>query len=304
MRRLKFDLSVATDALLCPNPEEFYSRAYISETVAENFRTLPNVKASTELANVTFGQVLQASSCAFSAPTDTLDAKLIEVCSLSAMAQICQFDIEASFLSAQMAQGSNGNFEVANFMNYYWSEMSKNILEDIEQIRWQGDVTGTGVLALCDGYEKKLGADTGVVDVTAPTTVNSGNVLAYIQDVYEAAPTALLSGGSDLRMYVSRDVATAYLYATAAGNTVAFVTESLGLTYLSVPMVVCDGMSAGKVVFTDKNFLVYAFDAASDTTALRAVNLNDTTAEPYIRTRANMKVGFEILNPTQIVYGS
>jgi hypothetical protein len=304
MRRLKFDLSVATDALLCPNPEEFYSRAYISETVAENFRTLPNVKASTELANVTFGQVLQASSCAFSAPTDTLDAKLISVCSLSAMAQICQFDIEASFLSAQMAQGSNGNFEVANFMNYYWSEMAKNILEDIEQIRWQGDTTGTGVLALCDGYEKKLAADTGVVDVTAPTTVNSGNVLAYIQDVYEAAPTALLSGGSDLRMYVSRDVATAYLYATAAGNTVAFVTESLGLTYLSVPMVVCDGMSAGKVVFTDKNFLVYAFDAASDTTALRAVNLNDTTAEPYIRTRANMKVGFEILNPTQIVYGS
>lgn len=304
MRRLKFDLSVATDALLCPNPEEFYSRAYISETVAENFRTLPNVKASTELANVTFGQVLQASSCAFSAPTDTLDAKLIEVCSLSAMAQICQFDIEASFLSAQMAQGSNGNFEVANFMNYYWSEMAKNILEDIEQIRWQGDTTGTGVLALCDGYEKKLAADTGVVDVTAPTTVNSGNVLAYIQDVYEAAPTALLSGGSDLRMYVSRDVATAYLYATAAGNTVAFVTEALGLSYLSVPMVVCDGMSAGKVVFTDRNNLVYAFDAASDTTALRAVNLNDTTAEPYIRTRANMKVGFEILNPTQIVYGS
>ena len=305
MRRLKFDLSVATDALLCPNPEEFYSRAYISETVAENFRTLPNVKASTELANVTFGQVLQASSCSFSAPTDTLDAKLIEVCSLSAMAQICQFDIEASFLSAQMAQGSNGNFEVANFMNYYWSEMSKNILSDIEQIRWQGDATsGTGVLALCDGYEVKLGADTGVVDVTAPTTVNSGNVLAFIQDVYEAAPVELLSGGSDLRMYVSRDVATAYLYATAAGNTVAFVTEALGLTYLSVPMVICDGMSAGKVVFTDRNNLVYAFDAASDTTALRAVNLNDTTAEPYIRTRANMKIGFEILNPTQIVYGS
>jgi hypothetical protein len=304
MRRLKFDLSVATDALLCPNPEEFYSRAYISETVAENFRTLPNVKASTELANVTFGQVLQASSCAFSAPTDTLDAKLISVCSLSAMAQICQFDIEASFLSAQMAQGSNGNFEVANFMNYYWSEMAKNILEDIEQIRWQGDTTGTGVLALCDGYEKKLAADTGVVDVTAPTTVNSGNVLAFIQDVYEAAPVELLSGGSDLRMYVSRNVATAYAYAVSAGNTIAYLTEALPLTYLSVPMVICDGMSNDKVVFTDKNNLVYAFDAASDTTALRAVNLNDTTAEPYIRTRANMKVGFEILNPTQIVYGS
>jgi hypothetical protein len=55
MRRLKFDLSVAADALLCPNPEEFYSKAYITENVAENFRTLPSVKSSTKLSNVVFG---------------------------------------------------------------------------------------------------------------------------------------------------------------------------------------------------------------------------------------------------------
>lgn len=306
MRRLKFDLSVATDALLCPNPEEFYSRAYINETVAENFRTLPNVKSSTKLSNVTFGQVLQAEQCAFNAPTDTLDAKQIDVCGLSAMAQICQFDIESSWLSAQMAAGSNGNFEVSSFMNYYWAEMAKEISSDIEVIRWQGDTTGTGVVALCDGYEKKLAADTSVVDVTAPTNVTSANVLGFIQDMYEAAPTALLSGASsgDLRMYVSRNVATAYAYAVAAGNTIAYLTEALPMTYLGIRLVICDGMSDDKAVFTDKNNLVYAFDAASDTSALRAVNLNDTTAEPYIRTRANMKIGFEILNPSQIVYGS
>jgi len=306
MRRLKFDLSVATDALLCPNPEEFYSRAYINETVAENFRTLPNVKSSTKLSNVTFGQVLQAEQCAFNAPTDTLDAKEISVCGLSAMAQICQFDIESSWLSAQMAQGSNGNFEVSSFMNYYWSEMAKEIAEDVETIRWQGDTTGTGVVALCDGYEKKLAADTGVVDVTAPTNVDSTNVLGFIQDVYEAAPTALLSGSSagDLRMYISRNVATAYAYAVSSANTIAYLTEALPMNYLNIPIVIQDGMSSDKIVLADKNSLVYAFDAASDTSALKAVNLNDTTAEPYIRTRANMKIGFEILNPTQIVYGA
>lgn len=306
MRRLKFDLTVAADALLCPNPEEFYSRAYINETVAENFRTLPNVKSSTKLSNVTFGQVLQAESCAFTAPTDTLDAKEISVCGLSAMAQICQFDIESSWLSAQMAQGSNGNFEVSSFMNYYWSEMAKEIAEDIETIRWQGNTAGTGVVALCDGYEKKLAADASVIDVTAPTNVTSANVLGFIQDVYEAAPTALLSGASrgDLRFYVSRNVHTAYIYATAAGNTITYLTEQLPSTYLGIQLVVCDGMSDDKIVFTDKNNLVYAFDAASDTSALKAVNLSDTTAEPYIRTRANMKIGFEILNPSQIVYGA
>jgi len=302
--RLKFDLSVATDALLCPNPEEFYSKAYINETVADNFRTLPNVKSSTKLSNVTFGQVLQAENCGWNAPTDTLDAKEISVCGLSAMAQVCQFDIESSWLSAQMAAGSNGNFEVASFMNYYWGEMSKEIAEDIELIRWQGDTTGTGATVLCDGYEKKLAADTAVVDVTAPTNVTSANVLGFIQDMYEAAPTALLSGGSDLRMYVSRNVATAYAYAVAAGNTIAYLTEALPMQYLGIQLVICDGMSDDKAVFTSKNNLVYAFDALSDSSALKAVNLADTIAEPVIRTRANMKIGFEILNPSEIVYGS
>jgi hypothetical protein len=127
------------------------------------------VKSSTKLSNVVFGQILQAESCAFSAPTDTLDAKTINVTGLSAMMQLCQFDLESSWLSAQMAQGSNGNFEVSSFMNYYWGEAAKHISADIENIRWQGDTTGTGVTALADGYEKLLAADTGVVDVTAPT---------------------------------------------------------------------------------------------------------------------------------------
>jgi hypothetical protein len=35
---------------------------------------------------------------------------------------------------------------------------------------------------------------------------------------------------------------------------------------------------------------------------LRAINLADTVAEPVIRTRANMKVGFTHVNGTEIVF--
>ena len=30
IRNLKFDLDVDTNALLCPNPDEFYSKAYLT----------------------------------------------------------------------------------------------------------------------------------------------------------------------------------------------------------------------------------------------------------------------------------
>lgn len=305
-KKLHFDLTVNANALLCPNPEEFYSKSYIQETTPDNFRVVPNVKNSTKLAQMTFGQVLKAEACAFSAPTDTLDAIDVDVCGLSIMAQLCQFDIESSFLATQMASGSNGSFEVASFMAYYYDELAKSVSEDIELIRWQGDTTVTdATLSLCDGYEKLLGADTSVIDVAVVTGgVTSANVLAEIQSVYEAAPTALLSQGNDLRFYVSRNVATAYAYAVAAGNTIAYLTEALPMTYLGVPIVICDGMSDDKMVFASKWSLIYAFDALGDKDELRAINLKETTGDAYLRTRADLKIGFQIANGAEIVYYS
>ncbi len=55
---------------------------------------------------------------------------------------------------------------------------------------------------------------------------------------------------------------------------------------------------------TLKDDLVYAFDAEGDSKALKAVNLTDTVAEPYIRTRANVKAGFYYTNPEQIAVWS
>ena len=65
MRNLKFDLDVETNALLCPNPDEFYSKAYLTEDIADNYRTLPGIKSATKLANVTFGNLLAAQIAIF-----------------------------------------------------------------------------------------------------------------------------------------------------------------------------------------------------------------------------------------------
>lgn len=300
-RKLKFDLDVETNALLCANPEEFYSRAYLTDTTADNFRTLPGIKSATKLANVTFGNILQASTCNFSAPTDTLNAIDIDVCPLSAMAQICQFDLEQSFLALQMAKGSNGDFTVASFMSYYWDTMSKQIGEDIELIRWQGDTESeSAILSLCDGHLKKLCADTSVEGLYSGA-IDSTNVLAKMQAVWTAAPSTVKFKKGDLRFYVSANVAQAYELAAATGNTQTYVTLPLGLSYLGIQVIVCEGMPDNTMILTLKNNLIYAFDAEGDSKTLKAVNLSDTVAEPYIRTRANLKVGFYHTNPTEIV---
>lgn len=310
MKELKFNLTVDSSALLCPNPTEFYGKAYISEVVANNYRTLPGVKYSTELATTQFSSILKASSCDFSAGDQVLSAITVSVESVSALAEICRFDVESSFLSLQMAKGNGASFEIADFMSFYWGELAKEIEAEIEGQRWRGNkstasFTGaTAYLKLVDGYEKLLAADATVIDVAAGS-VTSSNVLAEIAKVYSAmtvnAP-ALINRTQDLRLYVSANVAAAYRAAVAAGNTSSYLTKNLELTYLDIPMVVCPGMTSNRMVLTLKSNLIYAFDGEGDSKALKAVNLEDFTAEPKLRTRVNLKVGFNIVNGSEIVF--
>ena len=389
-RELKFDLEVENSALLNANPQEFYAKAYLDSDIVDNYRTLPSIKSKTKIASVLFGSLLKESGCNFDPSNDTLAAVEIDVCALSAMASICQFEIEQSFLSLQMTQGSNSDFTVQSFMSHYWSEMAAEIREEIELLRWQGDTEGTfsdeeEFLSLCDGYEKKLeagaigvtatlngtgtaaeltvnvtrkgaiesitvedggaysvapttvtlsgtGIGTGAtftiqttgsspnIEVTGITVTNGGknyptkvvkvtgtphtinNVLAEFAKAFTAIPKRLRRRKDLLRFYVNPVSADLYRQATAANNNVAYITKSLDLTYLDIKIVVCDGMSDNTMVVTRWSNLIYAFDGASDGEQLKAVNLSETVNEPVIRTRANLKVGFFILNNEEVVY--
>ena len=304
MRKLRFDLNNGANATLTPNAEAFYAQAYLgSSDIVDNFRTLPSVKFEVALGAVTFGDILQPSNCAFTAPTDTLSAKIMSVCALSAMAQICQFELEQSFVSLQMAQGSNGDFTVANFMNFYWSEMANSINGSIETLRWQGDTGGIAPLDLCDGYEVQLGADVDVIPYSMTATPTFAQLLTDLEAAFALVPANIASRTADLRIYLPTQLVNIYRLGVASGNTNAYITQDLSLTYLGIKIVLCPGMSNDHLVITLKDNLIYLFDAESDPSDLRAVNLSDTVAEPYLRTRANMKVGFNYVNPTDIVYG-
>jgi hypothetical protein len=312
MRKLRFDLNIDASALLAPNAEAFYAQAYLGSTeIADNFRTLPGIKYKTKIGTVTFGTGLLATSpCNFpNLNTDDLSSHEVDVCALSAMAQVCQFDLEQSFVSLQMSAGSNGDFSVANFFNFYWSEMANAVNGQIEALRWKGDVLSVNPqLALCDGYEKQLAASELAGDVInggggSITTFSGATGLgAKLEAAFALVPAAIASRTADLRIYMPTQLVNIYRLGVASGNTQAYITQDLNLTYLGIKIVLCPGMSNNKFVITLKDNLIFAFDGEGDPSDLRAVNLSDTVAEPVIRTRANMKVGFSFVNPTDIVY--
>jgi hypothetical protein len=315
MRKLRFDLTIDPSAALAPNAEAFYAQAYLGSTeIADNFRTLPGIKYKTKIGTVTFGSgLLAASPCNFpNLNTDDLTSHEVDVCALSAMAQVCQFDLEQSFVSLQMAAGSNGDFSVANFFNFYWSEMANSVNASIEALRWRGDTNGVAPLDLCDGYEVQLDAalspPPGVLPVinggtgAITTFTGVGGLGAKLAAAFALVPASIASRTADLRIYMPTQLVNIYRLGVASGNTNAFITQDLSLTYLGIKIVLCPGMSNNKFVITLKDNLIFAFDGEGDPSDLRAVNLADTVAEPVIRTRANMKVGFSFVNQSDIVY--
>jgi hypothetical protein len=186
-------------------------------------------------------------------------------------------------------------------MSYYWNEMAMVIGQDIELLRWQGnDASEDPLLSLCTGYLFPMFYDaaiTGLYD----GVVTTSNVLTVMESVLNAAPNAIVRRKADLRFYVSTNVANAYELKAAQGNTQTYVTLPLGLTFLGINVVACEGMPDNTILLTLKNNLIYAFDAEGDSKALKAINLSDSVAEPVLRTRANMKVGFHYTNPSEIV---
>lgn len=299
-KKYKFDLNVDSSALLQANPIEFYARLYGMENAAGSYRVLAGVKNKTKIANVLFGQLMQSADCSF-APTDsTVSAIEIDVCPLSIQTSVCQYQLEQTWLADQMAKGSNSDFTVASFMAYFYEQMANKAHEELAKLMWQGDTDSEDTLLdKCDGWLKRLCGLNGVIraaggSVTASTVVDDlGDVLSLLPN--EVSTTAV-------RFKVSQNVATAYRIATASANTINYTTAALNLTFLDIPMDVEYGLPNDTIILTDPNNFIYALDAEGDIDSLQIVDFSKTTLDRTIGARADLKVGFYITNPTQIVF--
>jgi hypothetical protein len=271
------------------------------ENAVTNYRVLPGIKNKTKVATVTFPTVLAESGCNFSAQDADLSAIEVDVCSLTSQASVCQFDLEQSWLALEMAKGSNSDFSVASFMNFFWSQMAKKGHQELAQIMWQGNTAdGVGVLALCDGWLKRL-CDTGDYIPSGTAAITSSNVLATMGTVLGDATPEMLVNPANMQFKVSPDVAANYRIATASTNNVTNVTVGLALTYLDIPVVVEYGLPANTIILSDYTNFLYILDAEGDQDNLQIVDFSKTTLDRRIGARADFKAGFYTVNDSQII---
>jgi hypothetical protein len=303
-KKLKFDLTVDASALLQANPSEYFSILYGMENAVTNYRVLPGIKNKTKIATVVFSEVLAESGCNFSAQDADLSAVEIDVCALTSQASVCQFDLEQSFLALEMAKGSNSDFSVASFMNFFYSQMAKKGHQELAQLMWKGDTaSATPALTLCDGWLLRLcTANDFITPAGTYAAITSANVLDKMAATLTAATAEMLVNPAQMQFKVAPNVAAAYRIATAANNTTTNVTTGLALTYLDIAVVVEYGLPASTIILSDYTNFIYALDAEGDQDNLQIVDFSKTTLDRRIGARADFKAGFYVVNTPQVVW--
>ena len=302
-KKYKFDLTVDGSALLQANPSEYYSLLYGMENAVTNYRVLPGIKNKTKIATVVFDKVLEEAGCDFTAQDGTVSAVEIDVCALTSQASVCQYDLEQSWLALEMAKGSNSDFSVASFMNFFWGQMAKKGHQELAQLMWRGDTATEGALGLCDGWLLRLcTANDFITPAGTYAAITSSNVLAKMAATLSGATAEMLVNPAQMQFKVSADVAANYRIATASTNTITNVTTGLSLTYLDIPVVVEYGLPASTIILSDYSNFIYALDAEGDQDNLQIVDFSKTTLDRRIGARADFKAGFYVVNTDQVVW--
>jgi hypothetical protein len=308
MKKLLFDISVDASALLNANPTEFYKTALLNTRSTSQFRQLVNIKEKTKIASLDFADPIQEAGCSFNATGSTLDAKEMEPCKLAIGTELCQYTLEQSFLADQMKAGSNGSeWQVADFMTWYYSRLAERVSDRLEVITWQGDSDGETETSLdyCDGLEKKLAfADIPSAQRITGTGVTSGNVIAEMTKVYNAIPKALKSKKSEIKWFVSSNVMDAYLLAVAVASPEVYTNKVAENNFIGYPIVVAEGMSDDTMVLSLGSNFVFLTDLLSDENTVNTIDMKQTTGDRKLRTISDFKFGVDYLNESEfVVYG-
>jgi hypothetical protein len=307
-KKFLFDIDVQSNALLQVNPKEFFSKTLLAQRSTSFMRTLVNVKEKTKIGSFEFDSVLQEADCDFNATDSNLDAKTMEPCKFGIGTQLCQYDLEQSFLADWMKAGSNHvDFAPQNFMTHYYERLQAIINEELEILTWQGDSDGTTetFLDLCDGLEKQLAfAAIPAAQRIAGIGITAGNVIAQMTLVYNAIPKRLRAKRSELVWFVSRNVAEAYRLAVALASAEAYTNKDTELTFLGYNLVVADGASDNVMTVSLKDNYIFMTDLVSDQSEVITINMKVTTGDRKIRTISDFKFGVNFVNTDEfVVYG-
>ncbi|MAO25230.1 MAG: hypothetical protein CMJ25_31190 [Phycisphaerae bacterium] len=260
----------------------------------------PNVKFKEVIKKLaTSSDLIADGTCDFSATsTITLTERVLQPEEFQVNLQLCKQDFRSDWEAVQMGYSAFDNLP-PKFSDYLIGHVSGLVAEKTENTIWKGVNGNAGEF---DGFTTLMAADGDVIDV-ASATITSSNVIAELGKIVDAVPSALY-GKEDLFIYVSQNIARAYIRAlggfgilqNAAGSENVSDIGANGvngqgtmwwqngaLSFDGVKLFVANGLADNKAVAAQKSNLFFGTGLLSDHNEVKVIDMADLDGSQNVR---------------------
>jgi len=264
----------------------------------------PNVKFKEVIKTVSTDDIVKSATCDFDGTsTLTLAERIITPKELQVNLQLCKKDFHQDWEAIQMGYSAFDNLP-SSFADFLIGHVAAKVAQRTETSIWEGtDIEG--VSGQFDGLTTLLDADvahTGASKITG-TTVDAANVIAQLGSIVDAIPSTIY-GSEDLNLYVSQNIARAYVRALGGFGTSglgAAGTNAMGtqwwnngsLTFDGVKIFVANGLADNTAIAAEKSNLYFGTGLLSDYNQVKVIDMADLDGSQNVRVVMRFTAGVQ-----------
>ena len=262
----------------------------------------PNVKFKEVIKTVATDDIVKDASCDFDGTsTLTLAERILQPEEQQVNLQLCKKDFASDWEAIQMGYSAFDNLP-PSFADFLVAHVAAKVAQRTETSIWEGSTATSGQF---DGLTTLLDADaahTGASKIVG-TTVDAANVIAQLGSIVDAIPSTIY-GSEDLNLYVSQNIARAYVRALGGFGTSglgANGTNAMGtqwwnngsLTFDGVKIFVANGLADNTAIAAEKSNLFFGTGLLSDYNQVKVIDMADLDGSQNVRVVMRFTAGVQ-----------
>ena len=285
---------------------KYISAALLSASTIENggIEVKPNIKYKEVIKKIATDDVLKDATCDFDpTSTVTLTERIIQPEEFQVNLQLCKKDFRSDWEAVEMGVSAFDSLP-PSFADFLIAHVAAKVAQKNETNIWSGVTANAGEF---DGLVTLATADGDVVDVAGASIaaggVTAANVIDEMGKVVAAIPDTLY-GKEDLNLYVSQNVARAYVRALggfAAAGLGANGTNAQGtqwfnngsLSFDGVSIFVANGLGSNFMMAAEKSNLYFGTGLLSDINEVKVIDMADIDGSQNVRVVMRLLAGVQ-----------
>ena len=282
---------------------EYISAALLSASTLENggITVKPNVKFQEVIKTVSTDDIVKDASCDFTATsTITLDERTLTPEFQQVNLQLCKSDFQNDWEAISMGFSAFDSLP-SSFSDFLISHVAAKVAQRTENSIWTGSTATSGQF---DGISTLIAADANLPSANeiAGTTIDQSNVINQLGSIVDAIPSTLY-GSEDLYLYVSQNIARAYVRALGgfASNLGAAGTDNKGtqwyagggLSFDGVKLFVANGLADNTAIAAEKSNLYFGTGLLADHNEVKVIDMADLDGSQNVRVVMRFTAGVQ-----------